>query len=216
MTRTIKASEVVPGQRVRWAENGTIRELTVESVAAAGCTELSVQIRNDAGFYEYVSPDTVVTVAVEAPVSQPEEPMLFGARVVVNRYKATRTASETDSISGRPWSVEYRDINGHTVRTNVTWQWLTEQGEVKVVPDPGWGEDEPENTARQWDRWLDVPNEVVVRPLHENWQARHTINGCDQVRYRNSSPWGTAPFWITDQMGPFVEVVEDTATEEDQ
>ena len=62
------------------------------------------------------------------------------------------------------------------------------------------------NEPRSWNRWADVPEYVAVTPLGHDWQVRHTA-GCDQYRPTAENPWYTAPFWVHDSDGPFIEVL---------
>lgn len=62
------------------------------------------------------------------------------------------------------------------------------------------------NEPRSWTRWADVPEYVAVTPLGHDWQVRHTA-GCDQYRPTAENPWYTAPFWVHDSDGPFIEVL---------
>lgn len=127
MTRTIPAAEVIPGQRIRWTERGTTRELTVAAVRPAGCTDPAVQFRNDAGCYEYTDPAVEVTVLAEGP----QEPTWFGARAVAGEHLGVRASESPDY----PWTVREADT-GDLVA--VTWAWLCERGPVTVLPETGW------------------------------------------------------------------------------
>lgn len=123
MSRIIKASDVKPGQRIRWTEEGTTMELTVAAVRQTGCTEPSLQLRNSAGRYEYTYPNTVVAVVSEP---QPEEPQEFGARVVVNGDQFIRGGGDSIYI--------WEDLSG----TCFTWNDLLGLGPVTIIPDQGW------------------------------------------------------------------------------
>lgn len=192
MTRTIPAANVIPGQRIRWTERGTTREITVTRTRQVGCTDTSTQFRNDAGCYEYTGPETEVTVLAEGP----QEPTWFGARAVTGEYLGVRASENPDY----PWTVRKAD-NGDLAA--VTWAWLCERGPVTVLPDTLWAV--PTGSRRVWDRWGDVPQDVTVMPDDVTWRVRHTAE-CDQYQAHPGDPWITAPFWITDSNGPFTEI----------
>lgn len=192
MTRTIPAANVIPGQRIRWTERGTTREITVTRTRQVGCTDTSTQFRNDAGCYEYTDPETKVTVLAEGP----QEPTWFGARAVTGEYLGVRASENPDY----PWTVRKAD-NGDLAA--VTWAWLCERGPVTVLPDTLWAV--PTGSRRVWDRWGDVPQDVIVTPRDVTWRVRRTA-GCDQYQAHPDDPWMTAPFWIADINGPFTEV----------
>lgn len=130
MIRTITAAEVVPGQRIRWTEEGTTHELTVDRVRHEGFSQPSTQFRNDAGGYEYADPDTLVTVLAEPSVIQ-FEPRWFGACAVGTGYRAVRASGNRE----RPWTVH---VFSTDELVTVTWRWLCERGPVTVLPEIAW------------------------------------------------------------------------------
>ena len=156
MTRIIKASEVKPGQRIHWTEDGTTRELTVVQVCQGGCTKPSMQFRNDAGRYEYAALDAEVTVLSEPAPPQPEEPTEFGARVVADGRRFLRAPSpSSDPI---PWLSD-SDDEWHN------WAAILAMGPVQVVPDQGWTV--PADTPEVPERIEEWPEDDTALRKHE-------------------------------------------------
>ena len=125
MTRTIKASEIKRGMKIRVEYLEVTHELTVSYVASEMGTG-SVEARTRLGGSVYLPECRPVTVVSEP---QPEEPTWFGARVVVDGRKFLRSpASKFDVL---PWLEE-----GESVWRD--WDDLINMGSVQVIPDPGW------------------------------------------------------------------------------
>lgn len=124
MTRTIKASEVKPGMKVRFNMDGWRVEGVISLVEPV---TFGVELYSDQGVEMTIADDDPVTV-----LSDPElkEPQALGARVIVGGHKFVRM-HWGDGVT-EPW------VSGPNVIW-CSWDSLLGLGPVTVIDaDPSW------------------------------------------------------------------------------
>ena len=121
--RTIGASEITAGMRVRWEYGGIQTELTVYKIEPTSTGMYCAY--SSQGMAVFVPGGTEVTVLVEP---QPTEPTEFGALVVVDGVEYFRwDPSDKDRY---PW-VSREAVAG---AVSHCWDQLTARGQVRVIP----------------------------------------------------------------------------------
>lgn len=160
--RQIKAGEVTPGMEI---EIVTIRNMTVTRVFT--WSDSNWELRDDSGHVARVNADAKITVLSEP---QPEEPTVFGARVVAGGRRFV--LADDDSA---PWM----DTEFWMWRT---WEEVCAIGPVTVIDaDPSWtvpAESTPE-----------VPEKLYVWPENDEHLRGHKWcdNDGDTAQYINGA-----------------------------
>lgn len=177
MTRTIKVSEVRPGMEVQWTSLGITRRCTGE-VVDAGSPRDGVNLRTSEGGAVHIPGDAEVTVLTE---SQPEEPTVFGARVVADGMLFVRADDDANPwrhLRAAMW-VNWRDVCalGEVTVIDAYPSWtLPAQVKVEVPAVPERIEECPEDDeALRAYRWRDCYKNVL------DW---------NKTRWRKTTPSG--------------------------
>ncbi|WP_431695571.1 hypothetical protein [Kocuria rhizophila] len=211
MTRTIKASEVKPGMKIRWEYLGIVTECKVGKVR---------QVQPWGGVNADTPEGGVIFVAAASPVTVlsepgPEEPTALGARVIADGMPFVR-ADDNDT----PWR-HYR------ARWWVDWRDVCALGEVTIIDaDPSW--EPPANapapttpsdaaqsqpapwvtspaTPEPWATWEEVPTLTHVRGKSSAAQYCKAKDGTVSIRGAFSGEWRELPGAPKDMdsRGPF-------------
>lgn len=169
MTRTIKASEVQPGMKIRFDMDGWDVEGVVSRIEPV---IVGLEFYSTQGVEMTLGEDTLVTVLAEP---QPEEPAAFGARVVAGEYKALRRNGRAGAIWS--WVVEFP--GGRTAP--YSWKEVCALGQVTVIDaDPYWTVPE------------DAPTEAPVVPERiEEWPEDDAHLREQRWRDRGGTVWSS-------------------------